>query len=64
VEEEVRNLEGQLADYNLARDKARTSTDPEEVRHAVFAVREKNLVDEQELDRVFLAKQQRERATK
>ena len=30
---EVRNLEGTLADYNLAMDKLRTSTDPQEVRH-------------------------------
>ena len=28
---EVRNLEGTLADYNLAMDKLRTSTDPQEV---------------------------------
>jgi intraflagellar transport protein 74 len=27
---EVRNLEGKLADYNLAMDKARVSTDPAE----------------------------------
>jgi hypothetical protein len=29
---QVRSLEGQLADYNLALDKVRTSTDPEEVK--------------------------------
>ena len=29
---DVRSLEGTLADYNLAMDKLRTSTDPEEVR--------------------------------
>lgn len=30
---EVRNLEGQLADYNLALDKQRANTRPEDIRN-------------------------------
>lgn len=43
---EVRNLEGTLADYNLAMDKLRTSTDPEEVRGYHRQVREGGADDE------------------
>ena len=32
------SLEGELADYNLAMDKTRTSTDPEDVQHITYQV--------------------------
>ena len=53
-------LEGQLADYNLAMDKTRTSTDPEDVQALAMHMAEKNRQTGQELDRVFMQRKQRE----
>jgi intraflagellar transport protein 74 len=53
-------LEGQLADYNLAMDKTRTSTDPEDVQALAMHMSEKNRQTGQELDRVFMQRKQRE----
>ena len=53
-------LEGQLADYNLAMDKTRTSTDPEDVQALAMHMNEKNRQTGQELDRVFMQRKQRE----
>lgn len=39
---EVRNLEGQLADYNLALDKLRTNTRPEDVKNTYQHVKNNN----------------------
>eukprot|EP01038_Epipyxis_sp_PR26KG_P011164 gene11164-14981_t len=57
------NLEGQLADYNLALDKTRTSTDPEDVQHMAMTMAEKNRQTGQELDRIFMQRKQRESET-
>jgi chromosome segregation ATPase len=54
------SLEGQLADYNLAMDKARTSTDPDEVLQLAHHLADKNRHGSQELDRVFMVRKQRE----
>lgn len=56
-------LEGQLADYNLALDKTRTSTDPEDVQQMAIHMAEKNRQTGQELDRIFMQRKQRESET-
>lgn len=56
-------LEGQLADYNLALDKTRTSTDPEDVVQMAAMLAEKNKQNGQELDRIFMQRKQREQDT-
>jgi len=61
---EVRNLEGTLADYNLAMDKVRMHTDPTEVEAYQKQLAAKNRRDAQEVDQVFLRKQGRDRATR
>lgn len=43
---------------------ARTSTDPEDVRNIVFQLKEKIRQDEQEVDRIFLIRQAKERQIK
>ena len=59
----VRNLEGNLADYNLASDKLRTSTDPQEVIGYQKQLEERNRHEASEIDKVFLLKSQREKQT-
>lgn len=56
-------LEGELADYNLALDKARTSTDPDDVRHMCMQVQERHRQTALEVDRVFSTRKQRESET-
>jgi len=56
-------LEGTLADYNLAMDKTRTSTDTEDVQQLAIHMAEKNRQTSQELDRVFMQRKQRENDT-
>jgi len=58
---EVRNLEGNLADYNLAMDKLRTSTDPEEVINYQRQLQMRNRNEAGEIDKVFIVKQQQEK---
>jgi intraflagellar transport protein 74 len=53
-------LEGQLADYNIALDKTRSSTDPDDVRQLSLHLAEKNRNTGQELDRVFTLRKQKE----
>lgn len=57
---EVRHLEGQLADYNLSMDKFRTSTEPEEVKFYQLSLQENNQKEAAEIDRIFIAKKERE----
>lgn len=40
--EEVRNLEGTLADYNITLDKLRINTRPEDVKYAYSHVKNQN----------------------
>jgi intraflagellar transport protein 74 len=54
------SLEGQLADYNLALDKTRTSTDPEDIRDHVYTLADKNHQTGQELDHIFSLRKERE----
>merc|ERR1719399_2063877 len=57
----VRNLEGDLADYNLALDKNRTDTRPEEVQHMYFLLKQQNDQQRQDLDSIFLEKKHHEK---
>jgi len=56
-------LEGQLADYNLALDKTRSATDPEDVHQMALHMAEKNRQTGQDLDRLFMQRKQRESET-
>lgn len=60
LRKEVRNLEGQLADYNLTIDKIRVNTRPEDVHNAYVHVRAQNEKFKTELDQVFLERKQYE----
>lgn len=55
---EVREFEGRLADFNLALDKVRTSTDLSDLQHACEEIREKNVQDKKQIDALFLEKHQ------
>ena len=55
--EEVRELEGTLADYNLAKDKARMTTDPATIKNYQMQLKEKNASFEREADNVYRMKQ-------
>ncbi|CAM9789148.1 unnamed protein product [Pylaiella littoralis] len=59
--QEVKTLEGTLADYNLAIDKARTTADPGEVTKYLHDLEDQNRREAQGLDEIFLAKQQNEK---
>jgi len=52
--------EGQLADFNLALDKTRTSTDPETVSDQANEITERNKQNRIELDRIFALRKDRE----
>ncbi len=57
---QVRNLEGELADYNLAMDKARTSVDPAEVSRFQAQLAAHNKDSEHQIDQIFVERQERE----
>ncbi|CAK0846453.1 unnamed protein product [Prorocentrum cordatum] len=52
----VRNFEGDLADHNLATDKQRTDTRPEEVHHMFQVMRQQNEQLRSDVDQIFLEK--------
>merc|ERR1719174_2477848 len=56
----VRDLEGHLADYNLALDKHRADTAPEEVHHMYMYLKQGNDQQRAELDQCFLEKKSHE----
>lgn len=60
----VRELEGELADFNLTFDKMRSDTSPDYVRHLCRALVEQNKQQRDELDQVFLEKKQEEKKLK
>ena len=55
---EVQNLEGLLADYNITHDKLRRGCDPEELESLQIELQMKNEKLENDLDGIFLSKQQ------
>jgi hypothetical protein len=52
--EEVRNLEGTLADWNITLDKLRINTRPEDVKYAYSHVKSQNEKLKNELDDIFI----------
>jgi len=56
----VRSLEGDLADHNLATDKLRTDTAPEEVHHMYNVMKAQNEQQRQDVDQIFLEKRSHE----
>jgi intraflagellar transport protein 74 len=56
----VRNLEGDLADHNLATDKQRTDTRPEEVHHMYQVMESQNKQQRADVDQIFLEKRSHE----
>ncbi|CAM9299562.1 unnamed protein product [Discosporangium mesarthrocarpum] len=61
--QEVKQLEGTVADYNLAVDKSRTTADPGEVAAYLHNLEDQNRREARELDETFLMKQQRQKAS-
>lgn len=56
----VRALEGDLADHNLATDKQRTDTRPEEVHHMYMIMESQNKQQRSDVDQIFLEKRSHE----
>jgi intraflagellar transport protein 74 len=56
----VRALEGDLADHNLATDKQRTDTRPEEVHHMYTLMKSQNDQQRNDVDQIFLEKRSHE----
>jgi len=56
----VRSLEGDLADHNLATDKQRTDTRPEEVHHMYTIMKAQNEQQRSDVDQIFLEKRSHE----
>merc|ERR1719238_156088 len=56
----VRSLEGDLADHNLATDKLRTDTQPEEVHHMYMIMKQQNEQQRNDVDQIFLEKRSHE----
>merc|ERR1719238_998549 len=56
----VRGLEGDLADHNLATDKLRTDTQPEEVHHMYMIMKGQNEQTRSDVDQIFLEKRSHE----
>jgi intraflagellar transport protein 74 len=57
---EVRQLEGQLADYNLAMDKTRTGSDPADLAQYQGRLKEKNEYEKREVDNIFMHRKQKD----
>jgi intraflagellar transport protein 74 len=61
---EVRVLEGQLADFNLAFDKLRTNTNVEEIKEMYQHLKQRNEHEKNTVDSIFLKCQQQEAQTR
>lgn len=57
VVKDVRALEGQLADFNLAVDKVRTNTPVHEIQHLFDRIRAQNDYDRKQVDEIFMRTQ-------
>lgn len=57
---EVRQLEGELADYNLAQDKYRAGTKQEDILQLYHLIKSQNDKKKQQLDEVFMEKKEME----
>jgi len=58
---EVRMLEGELADHNLALDRIRTSTDPDDMRSYIDNIKSKNNQEAEKADKILLSKRGKEK---
>eukprot|EP00744_Colponema_vietnamica_P003871 GILI01005866.1.p1 GENE.GILI01005866.1~~GILI01005866.1.p1 ORF type:complete len:633 (-),score=211.40 GILI01005866.1:70-1920(-) len=58
---EVRNLEGDLADYNLALDKHRTGTNPEDILSLFQMLKAKNERERKAVDAIYMEKMQHDK---
>lgn len=56
----MRNLEGKLADYNLAFDKQRAHTRPEEIRAMYEHIKLQNERQSMQLDEIFIERKRYE----
>jgi intraflagellar transport protein 74 len=61
---DVRVLEGQLADFNLAFDKLRTNTNVAEIKDMYIHLKERNEREKKQVDDIFLKAQHQEKQTK
>ncbi|KAF4672547.1 WD repeat-containing protein 36 [Perkinsus chesapeaki] len=55
---EVKALEGDLADYNLALDKQRVKVRPEEVERQYIDIKQRNAFAREQIDNIFLEKKE------
>jgi intraflagellar transport protein 74 len=63
VMKDVRQLEGELADFNLALDKLRTHTDINEIREIYYQLKQRNDSERNAVDEVFLKSTENEKRT-
>ncbi|KAJ3038636.1 Intraflagellar transport protein 74 [Rhizophlyctis rosea] len=61
---ELRDLQGQLGDYNTLVDKLHTDADLEDIERHYTQLKAQNAVESSKLDDVFLERQQREQAVR
>ena len=57
---EVRQLEGELADYNLALDKQRSDTKPEDIMAILYHIQAQNERQKHQLDDIFIQRKNKE----
>lgn len=57
---EVRQLEGELADYNLALDKQRSDTKPEDIMAILYHIQAQNEKQRHQLDDIFIQRKNKE----
>eukprot|EP01022_Parablepharisma_sp_SALTPOND_P020569 TRINITY_DN377_c0_g1_i2.p1 TRINITY_DN377_c0_g1~~TRINITY_DN377_c0_g1_i2.p1 ORF type:complete len:602 (-),score=123.11 TRINITY_DN377_c0_g1_i2:1138-2943(-) len=57
---EVRQLEGELADYNLALDKQRSDTKPEDIMAILYHIQAQNERQRRQLDDIFIQRKNKE----
>ncbi len=57
---DVRQLEGELADYNLALDKQRSDTKPEDIMAILYHIQAQNDKQRKQLDEIFIQRKNKE----
>merc|ERR1712137_715594 len=61
LSKEVRIFEGELADHNLALDRIRTSTDPDDMKAYIDNIKSKNNQEAEKADKILLSKRGKEK---
>ncbi|XP_070842005.1 intraflagellar transport protein 74 homolog [Chaetodon trifascialis] len=59
---EIKDLQGQLADYNMLVDKLNTNTEMEEMINDYYAVKDQNNSEAESIDTIFTERREREEA--